>query len=60
MLEAILFLAAMGGVYAILYFLNHRTPVPKGCENLSVECDGCGITSCAKHPNHQESKGEKI
>ena len=55
---ALLFLAAMGGIYAWLYTMNHRTPVPKGCENLKAECEGCRITSCENHPVHDLSKGE--
>jgi len=58
-LAALLFLAVMGGLYALLYYLNHRTPVPEGCENLKAECDGCRITSCENHPVHDLSKGEE-
>lgn len=56
---ALLFLAVMGGLYAFLYTANHRTPVPKGCENLKAECEGCRITSCENHPIHDQSKGEE-
>ncbi len=55
---ALLFLAVMGGMYAALYWLNHKTPVPEGCENLKAECDGCRVTSCENHPVHDLSKGE--
>lgn len=49
----------MGGLYALLYTLNHRTPVPEGCENLKAECDGCQLTSCENNPVHDMSKGEE-
>ncbi len=52
------FLAVMGGVYAMLYTLNHRTPVPKGCEDLKTNCDGCRIISCGSHPVHHASEGD--
>lgn len=57
---AALFIAVMGGAYAGLYYLNHKTPVPKGCEDLSSECQGCSINSCEKHPNQQYKEGEQI
>lgn len=57
-LSAFLFFAALGGLYAGLYYLNHKTPVPKGCENLKVDCEGCKISSCENHPVHDLSKGE--
>ena len=44
----------MGGLYAALYYLNHRTPVPEGCENLKEECSGCSISSCANHPSQSK------
>lgn len=56
---ALIFLGAMGGLYALLYTLNHRTPVPEGCENLKAECDGCHLTSCENNPVHDMSKGEE-
>ncbi len=58
-MEAILFLATMGGLYAGLYYLNQKTPVPPGCENESVICGGCTITSCGKHPSLQDFMEEK-
>ncbi|MFV0479647.1 MAG: hypothetical protein ACK5LZ_03635 [Anaerorhabdus sp.] len=56
---ALLFILGLAGFYAVAYYLNHKTPVPEGCENLKAECDGCHISSCGNHPTHQESKGEE-
>lgn len=56
-LYAVLFALVLGAIYAFLYYLNHKTPVPEGCENLKAECSGCRITSCENHPVH-EIKGE--
>ncbi len=55
---ALLFLGAMGGIYALFYTMNHRTAVPEGCEDLKVECEGCKIISCSSHPTQQMDKGE--
>lgn len=52
MLKAVLYLALLGGGYALVFYLNHKTPVPKGCENLKASCKGCHDTSCANHPDH--------
>lgn len=49
---AILYIAAFGAIYALLYVLNHRTKVPEGCEDIQSSCKGCGITSCSNHPTH--------
>ena len=60
MTYAILLGAILAGVYALSYYLNHKTPVPKGCENLEHECEGCHIVSCAKHSSHRiVEQGEK-
>ena len=31
---AVVFFAVLGGIYALAYYLNHRTPKPAGCEDL--------------------------
>lgn len=54
MLAAIVLFVVLGGIAALAYVLNKKTPVPKGCENLKESCEGCRITSCINHP----SKGE--
>ena len=55
---ALLFGLCLGCVYALLYYLNHKTPLPKGCENIKAECDGCKITSCDLHPTHNIKEKE--
>jgi len=57
---AIIFFALLGGAYAALYYWNHRTPVPEGCEDIKLECDGCKITSCDHHPNHSGKENEDV
>lgn len=52
MLKAVLFFAVLGGIYALLYYLNHKTPVPEGCENLKAQCKGCQDHSCGNNPEH--------
>ena len=53
MIPAVLLLAGLGAFYALGYVLNHRTPVPKGCEDLKAECEGCHDFSCGNHPSYQ-------
>jgi hypothetical protein len=35
--------------FIVSYQWNKKTPVPAGCENLSPDCEGCGMTSCTLH-----------
>lgn len=53
---AIVFLAALVGFFIFIYQLNSRTPVPEGCEDLTPDCHGCSIHSCAKNPTQMEGK----
>lgn len=56
----ILYLAIFGAIYAILYYFNHKTPLPEGCENLKAQCNGCHDASCCNHPSHTiEERGVK-
>lgn len=57
MLPAILILVGMVVVYGIAYYFNHKTPVPKGCENLKQSCQGCKDFSCGNHPDHEIKEG---
>ena len=41
-----------------VYKRQSKTPVPEGCEDLTAECEGCKITSCAHNPVLKQSKGE--
>lgn len=52
MLYAIVLFALLGAIYALLYYLNHKTPAPAGCEDLKADCNGCKVTGCGNHPNH--------
>ncbi|MFV0380374.1 MAG: hypothetical protein ACK5KQ_06100 [Anaerorhabdus sp.] len=56
---AILILAGLIIFYVTFYYLNHKTPVPEGCEDLKVDCDGCKVSSCGNHPVNQEIKKER-
>lgn len=56
---AVIFALALAGFYALVYFINHRTPVPEGCENIKADCEGCNITSCGSHPTHDYTE-EKV
>lgn len=51
-MAAVLFFAGLAGIYALLYYFNHKTPVPEGCEDLKAECKGCHDTSCMNNPAH--------
>ncbi|HAM64092.1 MAG: hypothetical protein A2Y20_01975 [Firmicutes bacterium GWF2_51_9] len=57
-MEAALYIGALGAFYAVAYYLNHKTPVPAGCEDLKASCNGCAIGSCGNHPSHQVVKEE--
>jgi len=51
-MKIILSIVALGicsGLFIFSYVLNQRTPKPEGCVNLSENCEGCQITSCANH-----------
>ena len=42
------------GAYIGSYLLNKRTPKPKGCENLTEDCEGCSITTCSNNKTNKE------
>lgn len=50
----LLFLGFLGGVYALAYHLNHKTPKPEGCEDVEASCGGCSISTCELHPSNKE------
>ena len=58
MVIAILVLIGLGALFGLFYYLNSKTPVPEGCEDLTAECEGCKITSCAHNPVLKQSNGE--
>ena len=42
-------LALVVGLFLLVlwsYRMNKKTLVPKGCENLTPDCKGCGIRDC--------------
>lgn len=55
-LLAILFFGAMVAVYIILFLLNRKTPLPKGCENLKAHCDACHDIHCINNPGHAKNR----
>ncbi|RRC91497.1 hypothetical protein EII25_06215 [Erysipelotrichaceae bacterium OH741_COT-311] len=55
---AIVFVGILAMFYALGYYLNHKTPLPKECQDLKLECEGCNITSCEVHPVHDIKEEE--
>ncbi len=43
---AILVVVVLGAFYGVVYYLNHKIPVPSGCEDISESCKNCSISSC--------------
>ena len=52
-MEAVLYLAALGGFYGLVFFLNHKTPRPEGCEDIEATCSSCSLGHCGNHPSQQ-------
>ena len=44
---SIVVIAVLVGVFFLSYFLNKKTPIPKGCENLRIGKEGC--TGCKNY-----------
>ena len=47
---SILVIALLVGVFFLSYFLNKKTPIPKGCEDLRIGkegCTGCKNSDCS-------------
>lgn len=61
-METILFAGIWGiglfSIFILLFMLNKRTPVPKGCENLHADCSGCKIITCSRSSIKKEKEGE--
>jgi hypothetical protein len=51
-----LFIAALGGFYALAYVLNSRTPVPENCKDLLVACPSCSAAFCGHHPSQKSEE----
>lgn len=45
-------------IYIGLYMWNKKTPKPKGCENLTADCDGCKMIDCTHNPVHHEEENK--
>ena len=60
-LYAVLIAFALLALNIWLLRANQKTPVPKGCENLTPECHGCGITDCElRNSMDHQTKGAKL
>ena len=47
---AISILVALAIIFVVSFVLYRRTPVPKGCENITINeenCSSCGNSSCS-------------
>jgi len=55
---AIIYIVSLAALYSILYYFNHKTPVPRGMENLKASCDGCKISDCGNNPIHDYKEVE--
>lgn len=53
---AILFFALLVTIYIVLYLMNKKIPLPKGCENLKADCEGCKDYACTNNPAHNSRK----
>ena len=49
-MQAVLLIAALGAVYALVYYLNQKTAVPEGCEDPSASCASCSVGTCSVKP----------
>ena len=57
-IAGILFVGALIAIYIWAYLNNKKTPLPKGCEHLKADGDGCKLVSCSVHPDHGKKKEE--
>ena len=53
-MAAVIWMALLVFVYIGVYLMNKKTPKPKGCENLTAHCEGCGQFDCTHNPVHHE------
>jgi len=47
---AAFYIALLGGVYALFFVLNQKTPVPENCKDLLVGCSSCSVGACSHSP----------
>lgn len=43
----------------VLLRLNRKTPVPEGCENLTPDCNACGLKDCPTRGAYEKKKEEE-
>lgn len=55
---AIIIVIALGGLFALGYFLNKKTKKPEGCEEMTERCGSCEVTLCHFNKAHQK-EGEE-
>lgn len=58
MVTAILWMGLLVFIYIGLYLMNKKTPKPKGCENLTADCDGCQLIDCTHNPVHHKEESK--
>ena len=49
-MKVLIAVALVVGLFLVNVFLlraNRKTPVPEGCENLTPDCNACGIKDCS-------------
>ncbi len=59
---AIVLIAFLVITYIVLYVLNHRTPLPEGCEDImasAAKCSGCHNSACDMKTRVVEKGGNK-
>ncbi len=57
-LIAMLLVGGLFGANVFLYKKNSETPVPEGCEDLTPDCNACGITDCTLRNRYMKAKEE--
>ena len=55
-IATIVIVGVLIAMFIVCFLLNRKTPKPKGCENLEVECETCPITTCLKNSSKKEEK----
>lgn len=59
LLIAILIILFLIVLFFISYYINKKTPVPKGCEHLKIDetnCKACNNFDCSLNKNQENSK----
>ncbi len=59
---AIVLIAVLVITYIALHVLNHRTPIPEGCEDVmasAAKCSGCNNSGCGMKTRVMAKGGKK-